>query len=249
MYRQLTREQRYAIYLGIQEGRTQTAIARQICVNRSTVSREIRRNSNRQGKYWWSIAHERIYEMIRADESGELKQHCRHRIKYRRHKKRKRPTKATNIPDRVSIHDRPGEADGKRFGDWEMDLILGKCQKSAILTLCERSRNYLIMERLPYVKNPDKVAEAVIRLLWPYRKNVLTITTDNGVEFRRHRTIAESLKTTVYFADSYAPWQKGTIENTNKLIRQYIPKGTDFRELTDEFIHSVQLKINRRPRE
>lgn len=300
MYNQLTREQRYAIYLGIQEGRTQTAIARQICLNKSTVSREIRRNSNRQGKYWWSIAHERaldrrertvrnraapaavlhearrlllseewspkqisgyllkngvrlsherIYEMIRADESGELKQHCRHRMKYRRHKKRKRPTKATNIPDRVSIHDRPGEADGKRFGDWEMDLILGKCQKSAILTLCERSRNYLIMERLPYVKNPDKVAEAVIRLLWPYRKNVLTITTDNGVEFRRHRTIAESLKTTVYFADSYASWQKGTIENTNKLIRQYIPKGTDFRELTDEFIHSVQLKINRRPRE
>ena len=71
---------------------------------------------------------------------------------------------ATNIPDRVSIHDRPAEADGKRFGDWEMDLILGKCQKSAILTLCERSRNYLIMERLPYVKNPDKVAEAVTRL-------------------------------------------------------------------------------------
>ena len=208
MYNQLTREQRYAIYLGIQEGRTQTAIARQIGVHKSTVSRELKRNSNRQGKYWWSIAHERaldrrertvrnraapaevlrearrlllseewspkqisgylskngvslsherIYEMIRADESGELKQHCRHRMKYRRHKKRKRPTKATNIPDRVSIHDRPAEADGKRFGDWEMDLILGKCQKSAILTLCERSRNYLIMERLPYVREEQEL--------------------------------------------------------------------------------------------
>ena len=300
MYKQLTREQRYAIYLGVQEKKTQTAIARQIGVHKSTVSRELKRNSNRFNKYGWAMAeakahersdrtvrnratspsilrearrlllseewsprqisgwlkrrgiqvsHERIYEMIRDDDSGELRSHCRHRMKYRRHKKRKRPTRATNIPDRVSIHERPAEADGKRFGDWEMDLILGKGQRSAILTLCERSRNYLIMERLPYVKNPEKVAETVTRLLWPYRKNVLSITTDNGVEFCRHRRIAEALKTTVYFADSYASWQKGAIENANKLIRQYIPKGTDFRELTDEFIHSVQLKINRRPRE
>ena len=94
-----------------------------------------------------------------------------------------------------------------------------------------------------------KVTDAVIRLLYPYRKNVLTITTDNGFEFRSHRKITEALKATVYFADSYSSWQKGRIENMNKLIRQYIPKGTDFRELSDEFIHSVQLKINRRPRE
>ena len=105
------------------------------------------------------------------------------------------------------------------------------------------------MERLPQGRKPDAVAEAVTRLLWPYRKNVLSITTDNGVEFRRHRKIAEALHATVYFADSYSSWQKGAIENANKLIRQYIPKGTDFRELTDEYIHSVQLKINRRPRE
>ena len=300
MYHQLTREQRYAIYLGIQEGKTQSAIARQTGVNRSTVCREIGRNSNRQGKYWWSIAHERaldrrertvrnretpswvlreagrllvsedwspkqisgylkkkgieisherIYEMIREDESGELKSHCRHKMKYRRHRKRRRPTVAKNIPDRVSIHERPAEADGRRFGDWEMDLIVGKGQKSVILTMCERSRNYLMMERLPCGKNHVKVADAVIRLLYPYRKNVLTITTDNGFEFRSHKKISEALKAPVYFADSYASWQKGRIENMNKLIRQYIPKGTDFRELSDEFIHSVQLKINRRPRE
>ena len=170
-------------------------------------------------------------------------------MKYRRHRKRSRPTRVTNISGRVSILCRLAEADGRRFGDWEMDLIVGKGQKSAILTLCERSRNYLIMERLPQGRQPDAVAETVARLLWPYRRNVLTITTDNGVEFCRHRKIAEALKTTVYFADSYASWQKGAIENTNKLIRQYIPKGTDFRELSDDYIHSVQLKINRRPRE
>ena len=72
------------------------------------------------------ISHERIYEMIRDDESGELKSHCRHRMKYRRRKKRRCPTVATNIPERVSIHERPAEADGRRFGDWEMDTIVGK---------------------------------------------------------------------------------------------------------------------------
>lgn len=299
-YHQLTREQRYAIYLEKQEGKTQSAIARQIGVSRSTVSREIRRNSNRHGRYWWAVAHERaldrrertvrnrespeevlrearrlllseewsprqisghlskkgvrisherIYEMIREDMSGELKSHCRHRMKYRHHRRRVRPTVATNIPDRTSIHARPAEADGRRFGDWEMDTIVGKGQKSMILTLCERSRNYLIMERLPHGRNHEKVAETVVRLLKPYRKNVLTITTDNGFEFRSHKKITEGLNATVYFADSYSSWQKGAIENMNKLIRQYIPKGTDFRGLSDEFIHSVQLKINRRPRE
>ncbi len=183
------------------------------------------------------ISHETIYKRIRSDESGELRGHCRHKLKYRRH------------VDRTSIHDRPAEADGSRFGDWEMDLIIGKGQKSAILTLCERSKNYLLMARLPQGKNPENVADMAIRLLFPYRKNVLTITTDNGSEFVCHKKIAKALGTTVYFADSYASWQKGAIENENKLIRQYIPKGTDFRELSDEFIKEVQYKINRRPRE
>lgn len=299
-YNHLTREQRYAIYLGLQEGRSHTAIARQINVHPSTVCREIRRNSTRLGRYSWRIAqenadirkerlpgnrsisphvlkealsllrnedwspkqisgylslksehisHETIYKRIREEESGELRSHCRHKLKYRHHVKTVRTTKVRNIPDRISIHERPAEADGKRFGDWEMDLIIGKGQKSAILTLCERSRNYLLMARLPHGKNPEKVADMAINLLLPYRNNVLTITTDNGSEFTCHKKIAKALATTVYFADSYTSWQKGAIENENKLIRQYIPKGTDFRELTDDFIKEIQYKINRRPRE
>ena len=299
-YNHLTREQRYAIYLGLQEGKSRKAIARQIKVHPSTVGREIKRNSTRLGRYSWRIAqesadvrkermpgnrgvdrnilkealhllktedwspkqisgylslksrhisHETIYKRIRSDESGELRGHCRHKLKYRRHVKIARKTKVRHIPDRTSIHDRPAEADGSRFGDWEMDLIIGKGQKSAILTLCERSKNYLLMARLPQGKNPENVADMAIRLLFPYRKNVLTITTDNGSEFVCHKKIAKALGTTVYFADSYASWQKGAIENENKLIRQYIPKGTDFRELSDEFIKEVQYKINRRPRE
>ena len=299
-YNHLTREQRYAIYLGLQEGKSLKAIARQIKVHASTVSREIKRNSTRLGRYSWRIAqesadirkertpgnrgidnnvlqealhllktedwspkqisgylsmkseyisHETIYKRIRSDESGELHSHCRHKLKYRRHVKVARKTKVRNIPGRTSIHDRPAEADGKRFGDWEMDLIIGKGQKSAILTLCERSKNYLLMAKLPHGKNPEKVADMAIRLLFPYRKNVLTITTDNGSEFACHKKIAKALGTTVYFADSYASWQKGAIENENKLIRQYIPKGTDFKELSENFIKEIQYKINRRPRE
>lgn len=93
------------------------------------------------------------------------------------------------------------------------------------------------------------VADAVVALLYQFRKNVHTITTDNGVEFRNHAKIAKELNTTVSFADSYASWQKGAIENTNKLIRQYIPKGTNFNDITDDYIHSVQLRLNRRPRQ
>lgn len=89
----------------------------------------------------------------------------------------------------------------------------------------------------------------VVKLLFPYRKNVLTITTDNGSEFSRHKKIAKVLTTSVYFTDSYDSWQKEAIENENKLIKQYIPKGSDFKKLTDDFIKEVQYKINRRPRE
>ena len=152
------------------------------------------------------ISHETIYRRIRSDVSGELSSHCRHRMKYRHHVKRPRTTKVRNIPGRVSIHERPPEANGKRFGDWEMDLIVGKGQKGAILTLCERSVNYMMMGRLPQGKKPEAVAEAVIRMLMPFKEHVLTITTDNGGEFRCHRKIAERLATTVYFADSYRSW-------------------------------------------
>ena len=87
------------------------------------------------------------------------------------------------------------------------------------------------------------------RLLFPYRKSVLTITTDNGPEFAAHRHITEILGATVFFADPYCSWQKGCIENTNKLIRQYITKDTDFDSISDDYIKRIQKKINNRPRQ
>lgn len=300
MYKQLSREQRYAIYLGLQEKKTYTAIARQINCSVSTISREVRRNSNRHGRYLFqnaveltdvrrersssnrktpchilkralnllveedwspkqisgylkregiSISHERIYQEIRADETGQLKSHCRHKMKYRRHKRHKRKSSGrTLIPNRTSIHQRPVEADGTRFGDWEMDLVIGKGQKSAVLTMIERKTNMFLQTKLAS-KKPDAVAKAAWRLLLPYKANVLTITTDNGSEFMNHQWLTKHIGATVYFADPFCSGQKGAVENANKLFRQYFPKGTDFRLIEQRQFDAIQAKIKRRPRE
>ena len=300
MYKHLTREQRYGIYLGKQKGETLEIIARSIGVHKSTVSREVKRNSTPNGRYVWNkahdmaesrqrhspgnrgiaetlkwrvteliktnqwsprqisgrlrmeginVSHEAIYGLIRKDESGELASHCRHKMKYKRKASRRHETKATNIRNRISIHQRPVKADGSRFGDWEMDLIVDK-DSNAILTLTERSTNFLLMEKLKQGKKAGPVAKAVWRLLLPYKGEALkSITTDNGSEFAEHEWITRKLNVPVYFADSYCAWQKGAIENANKLVRQYIPKGTDISTVTEGKIAKIRKKINARPRE
>ena len=315
MYKQLTSAQRYTISSMRQNGFSLQAIADEL--NRielesalekgepvsekkrsaSTISRELRRNRSKTGKYnpktaheiamekrerivrntalkpgvlqralkllrqkRWSpqqisgylkkngvdISTERIYQEIRKNPA--LAQYCHHKMKYRHHQHRPYATAGKSlIPDRNSIHDRPAEADGKRFGDWEMDLVIGAGQKSAVLTIIERSQNMFMQSKLPS-KRPDDVARAVIRLLRPYKKHVLTITTDNGIEFRNHKDIAQALGCTVYFADPYCSGQKGAVENANKILREFFPKGTDFRLVTQEELNNVQYLINDRPR-
>lgn len=195
------------------------------------------------------ISHETIYKMIRSDESGQLAKNCRHKMSYKRRLSRVHLTKATNIKNRTSIHERPQEADGKRFGDWEMDLIVDK-DGHAILTMIERSTNFLLMEKLKEGKKAMPLAKTVYRLLLPYKGiGLKTMTTDNGSEFAEHEWITKKLGVPVFFTDSYSSWQKGAIENTNKLIRQYIPKGTDISSVPEKKIANIQEKINRRPRE
>lgn len=197
----------------------------------------------REGKL---ISKERIYQEIRK--RPELHQYCHHKMKYRRHHQKAYKTAGKSmIPDRVSIHDRPEEANGRRFGDWEMDLVIGADQKSQILTIIERSLNMFLQTKLPS-KKPDDVANAVIRLLLPYKKHVLTIATDNGMEFMNHKRICEALDCTVYFADPYCSGQKGAVENANKILREYFPKGTDFRDISQAELDKAQYEINERPR-
>lgn len=138
---------------------------------------------------------------------------------------------------------------GKCFGDWEMDLIVDN-NGNAILTMIERSTNYLVMAKLKEGKKAMPLAKTAWRLLLPYRgENLKTITTDDGREFAAHEWITSKLGVPVFFTDAYSSWQKGAVENTNKLIRQYIPKGMDISSVTDKRISSIQAKINRRPRE
>ena len=139
------------------------------------------------------------------------------------------------IPDRASIHDRPREAEGTRFGDWEMDLVMGRENKSAVLTLVERSKNMLLQSKLPS-KRPEDVEKAVVRLLLPFKRHVLTITTDNGMQFRNHRNMARTLDCTVYFADPYCSGQKGAVENANKIFREF-----SLRELISGMLHRHNL--------
>ena len=193
------------------------------------------------------ISHETIYGMIRRDklDGGDLYKNCRHRLKHR-----KRPVgTSVRIPNRVSIHDRPEWCNALNFGNWEMDTIVGRNNKEAIVTLVERSTNYLIMKKLKYGKNAKELSKTVSLLLMPFKSTIQSITTDNGSEFADHQTITKKLSgVKIYFADPYSSWQKGAIENTNKLIRQYIPKGTDINTLTDAYIADIQYKINKRPR-
>lgn len=196
------------------------------------------------------ISHETIYKIIRKDMSngGILWTFCHHKMRYK-HKPsyiRKHHSGVKHIPNRTSIHDRPDEV-GKRFGDFELDTIIGVNKKSYIITICEKSTNYLIISKIDNLR-PENVANKVIDMLIPYKSIIKSITTDNGFEFRDHELIAKRLNTTVYFTDPYSSWQKGAIENTNKLIRFFIPKKSDFNTFSDDDILQIQYILNRRPR-
>lgn len=200
-----------------------------------------------------SVSIQTIYNIIKADESGELRRNCRHPNFRRRQTIERRPTRATNIANRRSIHDRPAEANGKRFGDFEMDLIVD-AYGHAILVLVERLTNFVMMEKLPHGKKAAPLARTVVRMLYAYRRCLKTITTDNGSEFAAHLDITAGLRmrgmddVTVYFADSYCSWQKGAVEHENKLIRQYIPKKSNFNDFSDNYVRNVGRKLNMRPR-
>ena len=198
----------------------------------------------KDGKY---ISHETIYRMIRKDkaEGGTLYKHCRHKLK-----RRARPVggRRISIPNRTSISERPAEVDGKRFGDFEMDTIVGRGNHGAIVTLIERSTNMLFMRKLKKGKNAKELARTVIHLLSPFKEHVKSITTDNGTEFACHEMIGKSLGVTIYFAAPYASWQKGAIENANGLIRQYVPKTETFEHVSHQQITKYSKKINIRPR-
>lgn len=192
---------------------------------------------------------ETIYAYIRRDREngGDLYLHCRHRLKRR---KKTPAAKAGAVRGRTMIDDMPREWDGSEPArDFEMDTIVGKDGKGAIVTIVDRCTNFLMARKLPLGKNADALARAVCAMMLPYKGKARSIVTDNGSEFASHKAISGKLGVRIFFAHPYSAWEKGCVEYHNKLIRQYIPKGTDFNDVSDQFLKRVVEKINRRPRE
>jgi IS30 family transposase len=195
-----------------------------------------------------TVSHERIYQYILADKKagGDLYKHLR--CKKQRKKRYGARERRGQLSGRISIEARPAIVEQRsRLGDWELDTIIGKGHKQALVSLTERKARLTIIAKVER-KTADQVATTIVRLLNPYVENVHTLTSDNGKEFAQHKNIAKSLKADFYFAHPYSSWERGTNENMNGLIRQYFPKNCDFRTITEEEIQFAMDRLNNRPR-
>lgn len=194
------------------------------------------------------ISHEWIYQHILADkqENGKLYTHLRQHGK--RRKRYGMYDRRGKLPNRVSIEDRPEVVEQReRLGDWEIDTLVGKGHRGALVSLVERKSRYTLLQPVTQ-RLANLVADATISLLLPFTNSVHTITGDNGKEFAEHVRIAETLKSSFYFAHPYSAWERGTNENTNGLVRQYFPKKTDFSTVTLADAKVAVEKLNQRPR-
>jgi len=196
------------------------------------------------------ISHETIYLYIWADKKrgGQLFQHLRRKGKAYQPRSKDKQAGRGFIRNRVSIDERPAVVEDKnRIGDWEIDLVIGKGHSGALVTIVERKTSFTVSMRVDD-KSARSVTAATIALLKPYEGAVLTITADNGKEFAYHEVMTEHLQCGVYFADPYCSWQRGLNENTNGLLRQYWPKSTDFKKVSQSEVEDVIVKLNDRPR-
>jgi IS30 family transposase len=194
------------------------------------------------------VSHEWIYQHIYMDKrsGGDLYKHLR--CQKKRRKRTGDYDRRGKIPNQVSIEDRPEIVDQReRIGDWEGDTIIGAGRQGAIVTLVERKTRYTLLKQVAN-RTAAVIENAILDLLKPYQVATHTITFDNGKEFANHQSIAQKLHSKVYFAHPYASWERGTNENTNGLIRQYFPKGSDFSSITDDQISFVKERLNVRPR-
>ena len=300
-YSQLTIRERYIIEDLIQEGKTQNYIADKLGRNKSTISRELARNKDKNGIYCaesaedlaqnrcqrkrfqqftesvisiiedklidhWTpeqisaylkdqenvyISHELIYQYLAFDreQGGQLHKLLPHRGK--KYKKRNLKTQRRvwkEAKPRKSIDDRPSVVSEKtEIGHWEGDTVESKGHQGGIGTFVDIKTKYLVMRKVKD-KSSLEMKNSLIDAFGYYPDIIKTMTLDNGTEFALHDQIEQELKTQVYFAHPYSPWERGLNENTNGLIRKFYPKGTDFSEVSDEDILRVQNLINERPR-
>lgn len=195
------------------------------------------------------ISHETLYLRIYADQAhkGQLYKNLRCQKK-RRKRYGKGHERRGQIVGRRSIEQRPAHIESRsQIGHWEADTVIGVNHKQAIVTLVERKSGYAVIAKVQN-KTAKLVSKAVVKLLEPFKAKVKTLTYDNGKEFAKHAWIDKKLSSTGYFARPYCSWQRGSNENFNGLLRQYVPKKRLMSTVTDEEITMIQNRLNHRPR-
>jgi len=301
--------EREEIALAHARGDKQCAIARRLGRSPSTISRELKRNADRDGGYRATTAHalaferasrpkpaklatnrrlreivhddlkrrlspeqiagrlrrqfpdqpemwvstETIYQSLYVQSRGALKRELTRYLRTGRalRKPGRQPGQRKNrIPDMVSIAERPPEADDRRVpGHWEGDLLIGKRNQTAIGTLVERSSGFAMLVALPDGYKPEHVAPALAHKVQTLPDALRrSLTWDQGPEMRDWKQIRVAAGIDVFFCAPHAPWQRGSNENTNGLLRQYFPKGFDFSTVTEAELDAVADELNARPR-
>lgn len=308
-YHQLTQEQRYKLEAYLKTGKTQTEIAFLLEVNKSTISRELRRNIPKRGrgakiysarkaqvktdvrhqkknkyvklssshikqlKEWmtqkryspelvsaqWTkdgiagVSHETLYQFIWLCKHSNKRCNKEYRNLYKLLKHGKRRRKRGNykdsrglIPNRISIEKRPAIVERrKRFGDYEIDLIMGANHQSALLVMTDRATLTTQLEKLKG-KDSTVIKNKIIKRLSQFPR-IETMTFDNDQAFSQHEEIGQMLSAKTYFTRPYTSQDKGTIENRNGVIRLFFPKKTDFNLVSKKEVRRVETEINNRP--
>lgn len=297
----LSLEEREVIAHMHRAGSAQTQIADRLGRNKSTISRELRRNRSRNG--YWAVAAHRKAERRRSErpwkakmDRPEVRRYVAERLRWRwspdqiagrsrsdfpgdrrrqispppiyawigdeqargrqwqrylRRLGRKRPEaeKRGKLPGSVSIEGRPAVVDRRgRYGDWEGDTIVGANRRGGAVTLVERKSGYLLLGKVRDLRAATVRRAAAGRYSTTPASLRRTLTLDNGKEFAEHEQLEVEAALKIYFAKPYSAWQRGTNENTNGLIRQFFPKGTDLANISEHRFTKVQQLLNDRPR-
>jgi len=196
-----------------------------------------------------SVVHETIYRYIYANKKngGKLYTYLRHKNKKYHCRSNDYRSRGTII-DRVMIDKRPKIVEKKnRIGDLEIDTVVGKNHKGFLVTVVDRKSKFTLIKNVPS-KEAQIVTEALIEMIQPIKEITHTITSDNGKEFAYHKQVSAALDTDFYFANPYHSWERGLNEHTNGLIRQYLPKKSEFLHVSKDEIIMIQDRLNHRPR-
>jgi len=216
------------------------------------ISRRLRRDHPDERQ--WHVSHETIYQAIYVQGRGELRRELAAALRTGRtvRKPHRQPGERQSrfTSPMIMISDRPAEADDRAVpGHWEGDLIIGKNGQSAIGTLVERATRYVLLVHLGKDRCAEHVRDALITTIMTLPAHLKrSLTWDQGAEMALHHEFSTATNMPVYFCDPHSPWQRGSNENTNGLLRQYFPKGTDLAQHTPEHLAFVAAELNGRPR-